>query len=419
MDSSYIKNVLKYIASGVLAVVIIAYILYHITGGFTPDIDTVTAAEATAEETLSSRAVIMRNEQVVYSTTEGNVNYLKNDGDKVAAWEKVAEVFPSQNSQELFNEIVALNKRIDLLKNSNMTESERRSDTESIDKSIWAGYYEFLKYSSDGNMSAANVAKDDLLINLNKRRIITRSVLSYTSLISELTAQRDALYERLSNSEMQINTSSAGYFYSFVDGYETAFSSSNISMLTYAAFMEKKSSPAEDFSSTGFGYPVGKVVTDYIWYAACEIDKAELHYFETGKNYSVKFPQNNGATVSMYLYRILYDVDSDVAVLILRGSVIPSDFSFSRTQTVQIVRKSYTGFRIPTSSVYLLEGYNVVYTLRGTKVVMRRVEPLYEYDGYFIVAERTTKSDDPIAWLTKNDLVITRGKDLYDGKIIG
>ena len=159
MDSSYIKNVLKYIASGVLAVVIIAYILYHITGGFTPDIDTVTASEATAEETLSSRAVIMRNEQVIYSTIDGNVNYLKDDGDKIAAWEKVAEVFPSQNSSELFNEIVALNKRIDLLNNSNMTETERRSDTESIDKSIWAGYYDFLKYTADGNMSAADVAK--------------------------------------------------------------------------------------------------------------------------------------------------------------------------------------------------------------------------------------------------------------------
>ena len=419
MDSSYIKNVLKYIASGVLAVVIIAYILYHITGGFTPDIDTVTASEATAEETLSSRAVIMRNEQVIYSTIDGNVNYLKNDGDKIAAWEKVAEVFPSQNSSELFNEIVALNKRIDLLNNSNMTETERRSDTESIDKSIWAGYYDFLKYTADGNMSAADVAKDSLLINLNKRRIITRSVLSYSSLIGELTAERDALYARLSDSETQIYTGSAGYFYSFVDGYENVFSSSNISMLTFSAFMDKKGSASEDFSTTGFGYPVGKVVTDYLWYAACEIDKAELHYFETGRNYSVKFPQNNGTTVSMYLYRILYDVDSDVAVLILRASVIPPDFSFSREQTVQIVRKSYTGFRIPSSSVYLLDGYNVVYTLRGTKVVMKRVEPLYEYDGYFIVAERKTTSGDPIVWLNKNDLVITRGKNLYDGIIIG
>jgi hypothetical protein len=48
-----------------------------------------------------------------------------------------------------------------------------------------------------------------------------------------------------------------------------------------------------------------------------------------------------------------------------------------------------------------------------------RINPLYEYDGYILVAERNESASDRGDWLAKNDFVITKGKGLYDGKIIG
>ena len=48
----------------------------------------------------------------------------------------------------------------------------------------------------------------------------------------------------------------------------------------------------------------------------------------------------------------------------------------------------------------------------------RKIEPLFEYDGYFIVKERDESAEDKADWLAQNDFVIVKGKDLYDGKIV-
>ena len=95
MDLTYLKGVLKYIVSAVISVVIVWYVLYHLTGGYSPSVETSTAVLTTAEETLTSTAVIMRNEQIIYSTTKGNINYLVDDEVRVPMGQEVAQVFSS------------------------------------------------------------------------------------------------------------------------------------------------------------------------------------------------------------------------------------------------------------------------------------------------------------------------------------
>ncbi|MBQ0102399.1 MAG: hypothetical protein KBT31_06360 [Firmicutes bacterium] len=418
MDLTYLKGIAKYIVSAILSLVIVLYIVYHITGGFTPAIETSKALYTTAEETLSATAIIMRNEQIVYSTTKGNVNYLKSDGIKVATGIQVAEIFSSADSESLCSQIIALNKQISLLESSNMSDTERHTDTASTDEKISTDLYDFIDYASRGNMSSSLITQESLLINMNKRRIITKSISGYSDTISMLKEQRESLYNALSSQPASVYANNTGYFYSYVDGYEDIYTSNNISLLTYDDFESFKNEEPDDFSSTGFGYPVGKLVTDYMWYIACEIDLSVLHNFETDHYYDVRFPQNNDATVNMYLYRILYEVDSSSAILIFRATDLPENFSYARNQTVQIVQKTYTGYRIPSSSLHIVSGRQGVYTLKGTKVNFKFVEPIFEYDGYFIVKERGGSAANRADWLAKNDLVITKGKDLYDGKIV-
>ena len=120
----------------------------------------------------------------------------------------------------------------------------------------------------------------------------------------------------------------------------------------------------------------------------------------------------------MYLYRILSDVGSDTSVLIFRTDILPEGFSYLRNQTVQVVKSSFTGYRVPVSAVRIVDGVKGVYILRGSKVLFRKIEPLFEYDGYLIVKERDESAADRASWLAKNDFVIVKGKDLYDGKIV-
>lgn len=416
MDTQYLKSVLKYAASALLSVILIAYILYHMSGGFSQDIVTEIAALTTKEETLTIRSSLMRNETILYSPQSGEVNYLFSDGDKVAIATKVAEVYPSGSDPEIRKSIIALDRKIRILEQSSSYDYGVMSDTASTDRLIWKDIYSFLEAAEKGNVSGVSDLSDDLLIQLNRRKIIVGSTKSYTARIEALKAEKNALMARLPSDTSDILTETAGYFFSTVDGYENIFSSADIATMTLSNYLARCKMDAEDFNREG--YAVGKLVTDYRWYAACEVSSDELHNFDTGTYYDVKFPYNGGTSINMYLYRVLSDIGSDTAVLIFRTDVLPAGFSYLRNQTVQIVKSSFTGYRVPVSAVRIVDGVKGVYILRGSKVQFRKIETLFEYDGYFIVKERDESAEDKASWLAKNDFVIVKGKDLYDGKIV-
>lgn len=420
MDLQYLRSVLKYVLSAVLSVVLIAYILYHMSGGFQPDLETTPATLVTQESTMTVGVTIMRNETVLFSSVSGDINYLHGDGEKVSIHTPVAEIYPSaSSSEEQRRRIIDLNRKIRILEQSNMSDAEKRTDTTSTDQIIRQNLYEILKQIDGNDISGADSLSDALLIQMNRRRIITRAVANYDDRIKELKEQLSQLSSSGATVEDTITTPASGYFYSVVDGFESIFSSANIEDLDYLEFLELADRDAESYNPFVDGYPVGKLVTDYTWYAACVIDADQLHNFETGKNHDVKFPYNDGVTLSMYLYRILADVDSDTAVLIFRTNILPEGFNYLRNQTVQVVQSAYTGYRIPASAIRIVNGKTGVYILRGSQIHFRRIETLYEYDGYIIVKERDETAPDRSKWLAKNDFVITKGKDLYDGKIVG
>ena len=418
MDTQYLKSVLKYIASAVLCLVLIAYIIYHLTGGLRTDIRTTPASYTTFESTYTSKVTILRNETIVYSPIKGDISYLHEDGEKVAKGSLLADIYPSGADPEISKKIVELDRKIRLLESSNMSDAEKRTDTASTDVIIRNNLYKLLDAADASNISKADLISDDLLIQLNKRRIITKFTPNFNKQIELLKAERKSLSASLPTSESSVSAEKGGYFYSSVDGYENILSSSNIGRMSYDEYLRLVSMPPEEYTQTENGYPIGKLVTDYLWYIACEIDISELRNYETGNTYSIKFPYNNDTTLSTDLYRILSEAGSKTAVLIFRTGILPEDFIYLRHQTVQIVKESYAGYKVPISAVRVVNGKAGVYILQGSKVLFKRIEPLYEQDGYIIVAERDTSKENYNDWLAKNDFIIVSGTGLYNGKIV-
>ena len=111
---------------------------------------------------------------------------------------------------------------------------------------------------------------------------------------------------------------------------------------------------------------------------------------------------------------------SDKTVLVFKTDVMPSGFNYLRKQNVQIIEESYTGYKVPSNAVRVINGKKGVYILSGNTVKFKEITVLVEQDGYFIVEERPSYYEDPDCYdkLGLYDMIIVSGKNLYDGKII-
>ena len=107
------------------------------------------------------------------------------------------------------------------------------------------------------------------------------------------------------------------------------------------------------------------------------------------------------------------------SVLVLRADDTPVGFDYYRTQTVEITLSTCEGFYILESAMQTRLGERGeeivgVYVFENSTVRFRRLEILYRGDGYCIAARPGEASATE---LRENDILITSGKNLYDGKV--
>lgn len=417
MNSRYVRQVVLYAVTAVISVLLVLYILYHLFGGYETKLETLAASYITMEDTLTVDAYIMRNETVLYSSNTGSINYLCSDGTRVKVGQNVAAVYDGGSIQ---SRLMELDNEIAVLEKSNLGETFVIADTKTIDSQIDSMYKLILERLYHGKLSDALSKKEDLLVSLNKRQIVVKNVENYDERIASLKAERTELVNSISDISEYVSTSVSGYFYSTLDGYEATFNSSKISTMQMEDYdIMISSAPALSGYSSSDGYAVGKIDTDFEWYLVCELTKEQYRAIAGEKRtFSVVFPSSNDERIDLTLYRVVNPAEDERVLLILSCGYMPDGFNYLRRQSVEIVITSYNGYKVPVSAVRLVDGVQGVYVLDSSTVLFKRIVPLFEKDGYFVCEERDTKDETQDDRLSLHDFIITKGKNLSDGKMV-
>lgn len=419
MDLKYLKHAVFYFLTAVISLILIYYVGYHLFDGFSQSISTVTAEKVVQNQTITLDGYLMRHEQFVYADTSGEVGYLYGDGEKVASGIPIAQIYAASNP-EIRVKIMEIDEKISLYEQSGAISGITASTTSVIDRQISRLYLMIRNALNSGDAEYVYRKQNELLILLNQRKILTGSVTSFRPQIAALQAEKDRLTASLSDVTATVTSEISGMFYSHLDGYEEIFSASAVELMSEEEFAAMiKAEPISSSEKTEYGWRIGKIVTSYRWYTACEITQEQTRYFQEGAVYNLLFPYSADAEIPMTLSRIVSSMDTGKAVLVFEATTAPENFNYLRMQTVNIVRKTYEGFRVPAGAVRLVDGVQGVYILEGSYVRFRAIEPLCEDNGYLIVAsEDLEPREDGIAWLALYDEIITEGKNMYDGKIV-
>jgi putative membrane fusion protein len=191
-----------------------------------------------------------------------------------------------------------------------------------------------------------------------------------------------------------------------VDGYEALFSVDVLTELTVEGLKSLSSTQPPVMEK----FAVGKMVYGYDWYLALLVHNA-VALPDEGNTYTVTFPEEQGS-LRMTCQRV--SAEGNDTLIILHSDQIPADFSFARRQRVEISLGSTSGYYIPDTALHTVNGVEGVYIFHESTVRFRRIHVIYRGDGYCIAEEQPEGDED---YLSINDLLITEGKNLYDGKV--
>ena len=409
MDVRYILRILGRLFIFAALFALVLDICYHVVDGSTNTVTAIDVEEGSIDMSVSGTAAVVLSERVIELSENGLYLYTASEGERVSTGSKIADIYEdSSRNRELCEQIENLNYRISLLKKAQNLESAY--SLASVEKSI-RELRVSLSESLDGNdLGTSGTLSDELSVLLNVKELKNGHKTSYKTEIEKLTTERDAKISALGKATGTLKATVPGYFFSSCDGYEQLFGNTDlidrdIEGLT-EAFGEH---PLADKAKKA------KLVTDHVWRLILPVERRLITEFPEGKIYDVSV---NGNVYGMTLEKIVSSTGNRDAFLIFSYNRMPDEFFPTRLTNISVVYKKNSGYLVPLKCLRKIDGVTGIYALHGSVVKFRAVKVISTND-VFAVCERDYAPEKSDYRALKNyDKIITKGKELYDGKIV-
>lgn len=410
MDKKYLRQVAAYLLTAVVSVGLMLYICYHLFYGLTQKVETAPALVSTVTRSVDADAFIFRDERPLSSSASGSRVPAVTEGERVGVGSVVSRCY-DVSSPDIVERIAGLELQLDMLRRLRESKLSVR-DTAAIDADIYDTMQHIAALAQSGSCEGLLSLRAQLGASLNRRAIVTGGS-DIASVEAGVRAERDALTAQLGACREELKSPQSGYYYSSCDGFEAAFTASAALNMSPAEFDALASSEPQPLSRAD----AGKLALSYLWYAACFVDTADARSLTEGESYTVTFSHNGETALPMTLLRLV--PDGERTMLVFSCTRLPDGFLFTRSQPVSITAQQYTGLRLPVSALRASDGVTGVYILHGSVVHYRAVRILWESEDYCIV-QLSPEEEPPegYTWLARNDIVITKGRGLREGRVL-
>ena len=371
-------------------------------------VKTETAVFYSASDGLNITGLIIRSETLVTSSGSGVMHFVLEDGSRVAKDGVIANIYDSESASITLSKIDSVNTKIEDIEEMLSYNDLEAADLDMINARATQSLNNLIVSSASGNYGDLPELSDELLSALNRRQVAMGETTDFSAQLEQLKAEKNELSASLPAAKGTVKAAMSGYFVSKADGYETVLTCGNPESIT-PEFMSSVSA-AELPDGV-----IGKIVSDYEWYIAAEISINESLKYKEGDSLTIYTSVKSYPKLPVTVKKINISESSSTAVVVFSCNEMNSELATMRSGPMTVVTKEYDGLRVPSSALRVVDSKRGVYVLTGMQVKFVEVNVLYNDDSYMICEKQT--SDESV--LRLYDEVIVKGKNLYDGKIVG
>lgn len=420
LDRKYLRRVGMYVLAVIGCAAIAAYIGYHLYKSVQREIETTPAVLETFSLSDTFDAYIFRNE-IAIGDIGGTAIPSVSDGEKVTRGASVAGVYSSASQESI--------ARLSLVREQQaLLGAKLGASSANTAKELREALISLKGSTKNGRLSAAASLSANVTAISAKRDVAGADS---EALAASLAAEEQSILASFGGFGGNVYAPISGWYFSSCDGYENVFTESAALSLTPDGLDALINTPAADTSRNA-----GRIVCTYKWYAAIVMSSEDAARFAIGDSIDASI-----AELSLELEMTVEVISGsrDRYVLVLSCGSIPEGIDIGRRVELELCMSEITGFKLPRDAVRMIGNQTGVFVFEGATVSFRKIEILDEYDDYYIAAPpdyfEDSDTDEPedtaeisdgdgsgrndYFALKQNDMVVTKGKDLYHQKTIG
>ncbi|MGN0661345.1 MAG: HlyD family efflux transporter periplasmic adaptor subunit [Oscillospiraceae bacterium] len=368
--------------------------------------ETETAITYDLDDAVAFKGFFVREERTVTYDGSGVVAYTFENGTKVYKNSPIISIYANADDVKRQQEIETLTQQVDSLTEAQGINPNDVSQLDGITNALNQKSEQLAASIQNGEFSEARTIKNDFITQLNKLSIIKGKAADFNEQIAALNSEIANLEIAMSGKPSFLYSETSGYFMSNCDGYEH-IGYEQAQKLTPSEL--KKLLDGEGINAVD--NCVGKLLDDYYFEVAGVFNYSDVSMITEGDKVSLQVELDR--TKLEATVKSVSPQENGECVLVFLCDKITKDFFQYRTADVKLIKNTYTGIRIPTDAVRFSDGKKGVFVKTGTMVVFKTIDVIYECDDFVIC-----DPDGDNNQLSLYDEVITKGKDLYDGKSI-
>ena len=366
------------------------------------------AVVTTVADTVDAELFIIRNEEIVQGDKSGVVVPLAVNGERIGKNSKIAAVFSNEQAAENYASAEVLNKKLENYRKIDNQVKLANLDMKKLSDEINSDFYRILDTAYNNDFSA--LSEDEMAFSekLSRKNISLGYEVDCSAQIAALESEIASL--KVSDPSDVVLAEYAGYFVSRPDGYEGVLTVDSIDTLTEEQLSDAFKAEKQDVPENA----MGKIITDYDWYAAAIVDDAEIAETEPGRSVRLMLGDSEKETVNAKLYSKKM-LEGNKMLLVFKSSEMNDQIATIRKTRGKIVMGDYTGIKIRREAVRFNEkGEPGVFILEGNVAKFNKIEEIYSNESVVVAKDKTGSP----GWLARYDVIIVSGRGLENGKII-
>lgn len=379
---------------------------------------------SSAEDTQETVGYLVREERALQGSDTLQV-IVPAEGETVARGDALSIIYENQAALERHQEMERLQRRLESLQYI-LSHSSDASDSANLNGRIIRSVVELHQLTAGEDLAELGEKSSELKTLLFRRDYTYNGNESLSKESRKIKRRIRKLSKKNKSSTSVVQAPESGTFSSMVDGYESVLTPETIVDLTpehFRSLLEQRAPVTE-------GKSLGKLVTSPVWSFVTLLSADEAQRIKLGDRLTVRF-KSLTRTVPMTVASLSQSEDESEVCVVLTSNKYLALTTLLREQTADLIFGSVSGFRVDKSAVHVRNetGEVGVYRIYGAQAKWVPIEILWEEEEYYLVRQKKPLDEagneteisqlDAARQLREGVEIVVRGRNLYDGKVLG